>query len=149
MNAGLPVSTPCTAINKVCGSSLKAAMIAATEITAGISSLVVAGGMESMSNAPHFIRGARRGEDVSYASLESVLVHDGLKDAYTGESMGNTGETIADEHGITREQSDAFAVRSHAWPTRLGTRVGSTRRCFPLPVSSVTRGSAPARPWNR
>jgi len=71
-----------------------------------------------MSNAPHFIRGARRGEDFSYASLESVLVHDGLKDAYTGESMGNTGETIADEHGITREQSDAFAVRSHALANR-------------------------------
>ena len=114
VNAGLPVSTPCTTINKVCGSSLKAAMIAATEISAGVSSLVVAGGMESMSNAPHFIRGARRGDDISYASLESVLVHDGLKDAYTGESMGNTGETIADENGITREQSDAFAVRSHA-----------------------------------
>ncbi len=118
VNAGLPVSTPCTTINKVCGSSLKAAMIAATEISAGVSSLVVAGGMESMSNAPHFIRGARRGDDISYASLESVLVHDGLKDAYTEESMGNTGETIADEHGITREQSDAFAVRSHVLANR-------------------------------
>ena len=67
-----------------------------------------------MSNAPHFVRGARRGADVSYAALESVLVHDGLVDAYTGEAMGNTGETIAGEHGITREQSDAFAIRSHA-----------------------------------
>ena len=132
MNAGLPVSTPCTAINKVCGSSLKAAMIAATEITAGISSLVVAGGMESMSNAPHFIRGARRGEDVSYASLESVLVHDGLKDAYTGESMGNTGETIADEHGITREQSDAFAVRSHALANKAWDEGWLDKEVFPV-----------------
>ncbi|SVA17181.1 uncharacterized protein METZ01_LOCUS70035 [marine metagenome] len=114
MNAGLPVTTPCTTINKVCGSSLKAAMIAATEVRAGVSNMVVAGGMESMSNAPHFVRGARRGADVSYAALESVLVHDGLVDAYTGEAMGNTGETIAGEHGITREQSDAFAIRSHA-----------------------------------
>ena len=132
MNAGLPVSTPCTAINKVCGSSLKAAMIAATEITAGISSLVVAGGMESMSNAPHFIRGARRGENVSYASLESVLVHDGLKDAYTGESMGNTGETIADEHGITREQSDAFAVRSHALANKAWDEGWLDKEVFPV-----------------
>ena len=95
MNAGLPVTTPCTTINKVCGSSLKAAMIAATEVRAGISNMVVAGGMESMSNAPHFTRGARRGADVSYAALESVLVHDGLEDAYTGEAMGNTGETLS------------------------------------------------------
>ena len=62
MAAGLPYSTPCTTINKVCGSSLKAVMIAATEIIAGRSNVVIAGGMESMSQAPHFIRGARRGE---------------------------------------------------------------------------------------
>lgn len=114
IGAGMPTSTPCTTINKVCGSSLKAAMIAATEIRAGISRLVVAGGMESMSNAPHFVRSVKKGEDVSFASLESVLMCDGLNDAFTGESMGNTGETIAEEHGISREQSDAFALRSHA-----------------------------------
>ena len=114
MSVGMPVSTPCTTINKVCGSSLKAAMIAATEIKAGVSRVVVAGGMESMSNAPHFARSVKKGEGVPYSSLKSVLMHDGLQDAFTGESMGNTGETIADEHGITREQSDAFAIRSHA-----------------------------------
>ena len=113
IGAGMPTSTPCTTINKVCGSSLKAAMIAATEIRAGISRLVVAGGMESMSNAPHFVRNVKEGKDVSFASLESVLMCDGLNDAFTGESMGNTGETIAEEHGISREQSDAFALRSH------------------------------------
>ena len=113
IGAGLPYSTPCTTVNKVCGSSLKAAMIGATEIMAGRADVVIAGGMESMSNAPHFIRGARRGDEISYGDLSSILSHDGLKDAYDESMMGVTGETIAREADITREQSDAFAVRSH------------------------------------
>jgi acetyl-CoA C-acetyltransferase len=113
LGAGLPYSTPCTTVNKVCGSSLKAAMIGATEIMAGRADVVIAGGMESMSNAPHFIRGAKRGDEISYGDLSSILSHDGLKDAYDESMMGVTGETIAREADITREQSDAFAVRSH------------------------------------
>ena len=113
IGAGMPVTTPCTTINKVCGSSLKAAMIAATEIRAGVSRIVVAGGMESMSNAPHLVRNVKKGEDVAFTSLESVMMEDGLKDAFSGESMGNTGETVAEEHGISREDSDKFSVRSH------------------------------------
>tara|TARA_B100000927_G_scaffold35_1_gene79 strand:+ start:35458 stop:36618 length:1161 start_codon:yes stop_codon:yes gene_type:complete len=113
LGCGMPHSTPCTTINKVCGSSLKAVMIAATEIRAGVSELVVAGGMESMTNSPRFIRDARRGEDVSYKSLVSVLSFDGLTDAYTGELMGNTGETCALEFGISREESDVYSLRSH------------------------------------
>ena len=66
-----------------------------------------------MSNAPHFIRGARRGDEISYGDLSSILSHDGLKDAYDESMMGVTGETIAREADISREQSDAFAVRSH------------------------------------
>ena len=132
MNAGLPVTTPCTTVNKVCGSSLKAAMIAATEIRAGVSPMVIAGGMVSMSNAPHFVRRARRGEEVSYAALESVLVHDGLRDAYTGEAMGNTGETIAGEHSISREQSDAFAIRSHALANKAWDEGWLDKESFPV-----------------
>ena len=113
LGAGLPFDTPCTTINKVCGSSLKAAMIAATEIRAGVSSLVVAGGMESMSNAPRFVRSANRSEDVPYSELISILSNDGLKDAYSGEMMGNTGETVANEFSIQRNVADAYAVRSH------------------------------------
>ena len=118
IKAGMPVSTPCTTINKVCGSSLKAAMIGATEINAGISDFVVAGGMESMSNAPRFSRNVRKGEVVSFDSLESILLNDGLKDAFTGESMGNTGETVAREHEISREKSDEFAVRRNSIASR-------------------------------
>ncbi len=118
INAGMPVTTPCTTINKVCGSSLKAAMIGASEIRAGVANFVVAGGMESMSNAPHFVRDAKKGEMVPFGSLESILMNDGLRDAFTGESMGNTGETVATEHGISRGQSDRFAVRSHVLANR-------------------------------
>ena len=113
LSSGLPYSTPCTTINKVCGSSLKAAMIGATEIMAGRANVIIAGGMESMSNAPHFIRGARRGVEISYTDLDSVLSHDGLKDAYDDSMMGITGETIADEAGISRADSDEYALRSH------------------------------------
>lgn len=113
IGAGLPYSTPSTTVNKVCGSSLKAAMIGATEIMAGRSEVVIAGGMESMSNAPHFIRGARRGDEISFGDLTGILSHDGLKDAYDGSMMGLTGETIAGEADISREQADTYAVRSH------------------------------------
>ena len=113
IGSGLPVETPCTTINKVCGSSLKAVMIAATEIRAGVSKIVVSGGMESMSNAPFFVRNPKKGDDVSFASLESVMMQDGLIDAYSGESMGNTGETVSEEFDISRQVSDEFSVRSH------------------------------------
>ena len=113
LGAGLPVTTPCTTINKVCGSSLKAVMIAATEIRAGISDIVVAGGMESMTNAPRFVRDARRGDSVPFESLVSILSHDGLVDSYSGELMGNTGETCAKEFEISRGESDSDSLRSH------------------------------------
>ena len=117
IDAGLPYSTPCTTVNKVCGSSLKAAMIAATEIMAGRADVVIAGGMESMSQAPHFIRGARSSDKISFADLTGILSHDGLKDAYDGSMMGITGETIAEEAKISRTQSDTYAVRSHSCST--------------------------------
>ncbi len=113
LGSGMPFTTPCTTINKVCGSSLKAVMIAATEIRAGISEIVIAGGMESMSNAPRFVRDARRGDDVPFESLISILSHDGLVDSYSGELMGNTGETCANEFGISRRESDSYSLRSH------------------------------------
>ena len=134
---GMPVTTPCTTINKVCGSSLKAAMIAATEIRAGISRVVVAGGMESMSNAPYIARDVKKGEDVLFSSLESVLMEDGLKDAFSGESMGNTGETVALEHGISRVESDKFSVRSHQLANNAWEEGWFEKEVFP--VGSLTR----------
>ena len=113
LGAGLPVSTPCTTINKVCGSSLKSVMIASSAIRAGEYRAVIAGGMESMTNAPHLVRGFRKGEEVDSTSLIHSMVHDGLWDVYNDMHMGNTGEVIADECSISRKEMDEFAVRSH------------------------------------
>ena len=140
IGAGLPVTTPCTTINKVCGSSLKAAMIAATEIRAGVSEVVIVGGMESMTNAPHIARNVAKGQDVPFGSLESVLIGDGLKDAFTGESMGNTGETVAEEHGITREESDKFAVRSHSLANEAWKKGWISEEVFPVGSLSIDEG---------
>jgi acetyl-CoA C-acetyltransferase len=107
LGAGLPNSTAATTINKVCGSSLKAAMMAANSIKAGEYKAIIAGGMESMTNAPKFEK--RNGED---KEMVSTMVHDGLWDVYNDVHMGNTGEIVANECNISREQMDAFAARS-------------------------------------
>ena len=113
LGAGLPVSIGATTINKVCGSSLKAAMMAANSITAGKSKVVIAGGTESMSNAPQLLVGQRKGRKMGDSTLVDSMIHDGLWDVYNDIHMGNTGEIVADEYGITRTDSDEFAVRSH------------------------------------
>ena len=110
LGAGLPNSTPATTINKVCGSSLKAVMMAANSIRAGEYDVIVAGGMESMSNAPYFAQKISRTE---FGEMKPTMVHDGLWDVYNDEHMGNTGETIAEECGISRRDADRFATRSH------------------------------------
>jgi len=112
LGADLPVSTPSVTINKVCGSSLKSVMIASSSIRAGEHRAVIAGGMESMTNAPHLIRGYRRGEDVNPDELIHSMVHDGLWDVYNDMHMGNTGEIIAEECSISRTEMDEFAVSS-------------------------------------
>ena len=140
LRVGMPHSTPCTTINKVCGSSLKAVMIAASEIRAGMASLAVAGGMESMTNAPRFVRDARRGDEVPYKSLISILSHDGLEDAYTGEKMGNTGETCAREFGISRSRSDSYSVRSHGLSNSGWEEGWLASECFPVGELSRDEG---------
>ena len=113
LGAGLPVSTAATTINKVCGSSLKAAMMAANSISAGKSKVIIAGGMESMSNAPQLLIGQRKGKKMGDSKLIDSMIHDGLWDVYNDIHMGNTGETIAEESRISRIDSDEFAIRSH------------------------------------
>ncbi|RJU89710.1 MAG: acetyl-CoA C-acyltransferase [Candidatus Poseidoniales archaeon] len=120
LGAGLPVSTPSVTINKVCGSSLKAAMMAANSIRAGEFKAIVAGGMESMSNAPQLLMGQRKGAKMGNSTLVDSMIHDGLWDVYNDVHMGTTGETVAKECNISREAMDAFAARSqeraaHAW----------------------------------
>ena len=107
LGAGLPNSIAATTINKVCGSSLKAAMIAANSIKAGEYKAIIAGGMESMTNAPKFEK--RNGDE---KEIVSTMIHDGLWDVYSDVHMGNTGEIVANECNISREKMDAFAARS-------------------------------------
>ena len=112
LGAHLPYTTPCVTINKVCGSSLKAAMMASNSIRAGEYKAIIAGGMESMSNAPHLLKNHRKGSKMGDSTLVDSMIHDGLWDGYNNVHMGTTGETIAEECKITREASDAYAARS-------------------------------------
>ena len=110
LGAGMPHSTPATTINKVCGSSLKAVMLAANSIRAGEYNVIVAGGMESMTNAPYF---GKKISKTEYGEMKPTMIHDGLWDVYNNEHMGNTGETVSDEFDIGRETADVFSSRSH------------------------------------
>src|SRR5581483_194360 len=113
LGAGIPNSVPCTTVNKVCGSGLKAVMLATTQIVAGEARLVVAGGMESMSNAPYLLRGARTGLSLGEHSIEDANLTDGLVDAYGHGHMGLGGEITAERCGLSREDQDRFALRSY------------------------------------
>jgi len=113
LGAGLPRSVPCTTINKVCGSGLKAVMLAASQIAAGEYGVIVAGGMESMSNAPYLLRGLRQGLSLGEHSMEDANLTDGLVDAYGGGHMGLGGEKAAAKSGLSRDDQDRFALRSY------------------------------------
>ena len=113
LGAGLPQRVPCTTINKVCGSGLKAVMLAASQIAAGEGDVIVAGGMESMSNAPYLLRGARQGLAIGEHSMEDADLTDGLLDAYGGGHMGLGGEKAAARTKLTRDDQDRFALRSY------------------------------------
>jgi acetyl-CoA C-acetyltransferase len=110
--AGLPATVGASAVNKVCGSGLKTCMWAAQAIRAGDANLFVAGGMESMSNAPHLVRG-RSGLRYGHQELTDALLHDGLWDAYEDWVMGMAAEYIADKYEVTREAMDRYALESH------------------------------------
>ncbi|MCP3916540.1 MAG: acetyl-CoA C-acetyltransferase [bacterium] len=111
--AGIPDAVGSTTINKVCGSGLKAVMLAAQAIRAGDAECIVAGGMESMTNAPYLMPDARRGARLGHAKLIDSMVHDGLWDIYNDFHMGMTGELVADKYEIARAEQDQFAAESH------------------------------------
>jgi acetyl-CoA C-acetyltransferase len=113
LGAGLPQSVPCTTVNKVCGSGLKSVMLASSQIRAGEARCIVAGGMESMSNAPYLARGLRTGLSLGEHRIEDANLVDGLVDAYGGGHMGLGGEKAAECCALTREDQDRFAVRSY------------------------------------
>jgi acetyl-CoA C-acetyltransferase len=113
IHSGLPGTVPALTINKVCGSGLKAVMLAAQAIKAGDSRLVVAGGMESMSNAPHYVYGMRGGIKAGDGQLVDGMIRDGLWDSFSNTHMGNLAEYTAKRAGVSRADQDAFALASH------------------------------------
>ena len=113
LRGGVPASVPAVTINKVCGSGLKAVMLAAQAIRAGDARVVVAGGFESMSNVPHYLRGLRGGVKFGDRTVEDGLVHDGLWCSFGMCHMGGHAEYTAAKAGVTRAEADAFALASH------------------------------------
>lgn len=113
LGAGIPMSVPCTTINKVCSSGMKAMMLAAQSIALSDNDIMVAGGMESMSNTPHYIPQARKGYRYGDGSILDGIVRDGLQDPYDGSLMGSCGEVCASGKNISRSEQDDFAFESY------------------------------------
>ena len=124
LKGGLDPRVAAMTINKVCGSGLKAVGLAAQAVILGESEIVVAGGMESMSNAPYLMKGARSGFRLGNAELLDSMIVDGLWDVYENFHMGMTAELVADKYGISREEQDKFALESHQKAVR------ATKSCF-------------------
>lgn len=111
--AGLPNTIPCTSVNKVCASGMKAVMLAAQSIANGDNDIVVAGGMESMSNAPYYLDKARNGYKLGHGQFIDGLIKDGLWDVYKNFHMGSAAELCVREHKFTREEQDAYSINSY------------------------------------
>jgi acetyl-CoA C-acetyltransferase len=124
LKGGLDPRVAAMTINKVCGSGLKAVGLAAQAVMLGESEIVVAGGMESMSNAPYLMKGARSGFRLGNAELLDAMIVDGLWDVYEDFHMGQTAELVAEKYGITRQEQDQFALESHQKAVR------ATKSCF-------------------
>ncbi|RLT94418.1 acetyl-CoA C-acyltransferase [Ketobacter sp.] len=112
LDAGLPAATGCTTINKLCGSGMKATMLAHDLIKAGTNDIMVSGGMESMSNAPYVLEKARAGYRMGHGEIKDHMFLDGLEDAKTGRLMGSFAQEVADKEGLSREAMDEFAIAS-------------------------------------
>lgn len=111
--AGLPNTTPCTTVNKVCASGMKSVALGATAIMLGHNDIVVTGGMENMSQVPHYLPGSRGGYKYGNFTAVDGLAHDGLRDVYNEYMMGSAADNTAKVHGITREEQDEFAINSY------------------------------------
>lgn len=112
LGAGLDMSTCCTTLNKMCGSGMKAALVAHDQLLAGSCKTAVAGGMESMTRAPYLLPQARSGLRLGHGEVKDHMFYDGLEDAYTGRLMGSFAQELADKHDLSREQMDAYAIES-------------------------------------
>ena len=141
--AGLSPATGAMTINKVCGSGLKAVALAAQAVQTGNSSIVVAGGMESMTNAPYLLPQARKGYRLGNGQVIDSMVHDGLWDVYNDYHMGVTGENVAEKYGITREEQDEFAVHSHRKAIAAWKECRFKSQIVPVEIPAKKKGEAP------
>ncbi|MBB5212178.1 acetyl-CoA C-acyltransferase [Microbulbifer hydrolyticus] len=154
LGAGIPEGTPTTTVNKVCGSGMKTVMMARNALLAGEAKVVVAGGMESMSNAPYLLPKARAGMRLGHSEVLDHMFTDGLENAYDGQLMGNFAECTADKYAFTREEQDAFALESLARANAAIESGAFTREISPVTIStrkgevevSVDEGPGSARP---
>jgi len=140
---GLSPATGAMTINKVCGSGLKAVALAAQAVQTGNSSIVVAGGMESMTNAPYLLPQARKGYRLGNGQVIDSMVHDGLWDIYNDYHMGITGENVAEKYGITREEQDEFAVNSHRKAVAAMKECRFKSQIVPVEIPAKKKGAAP------
>ena len=139
----LPPEVGAMTINKVCGSGLKAVGLAAQAVRTGNSAIVVAGGMESMTNAPYLLPQARKGYRLGNAQIIDSMVHDGLWDVYNNYHMGVTGENVAEKYGITREEQDQFAVNSHRKAIAAIKECRLKSQIVPVEIPAKKKGEAP------
>ena len=140
---GLAPEVGAMTINKVCGSGLKSVALAAQAIETGNSSIVVAGGMESMTNAPYLLPNARKGYRLGNGQLVDSMVNDGLWDIYNDYHMGITGENVAEKYGITREEQDEFAVNSHRKAISAQKECRFKAQIVPVELPAKKKGAAP------
>jgi len=140
---GLPPEVGAMTINKVCGSGLKAVALAAQAIQTGNSEIVVAGGMESMTNAPYLLPQARKGYRLGNAQIIDSMVHDGLWDVYNDYHMGNTGENVAEKYHVTREEQDEYALNSHRKAVAAIKECRFKSQILPLEIPAKKKGAPP------
>jgi acetyl-CoA C-acetyltransferase len=142
LGGGLPPSVSAMTINKVCGSGLKAVALAAQAIQTGNAEIVVAGGMESMTNAPYLLPQGRNGFRMGDAKVVDAMIRDGLWEIYNDYHMGVTGENVAEKHSITREQQDAYALASHQ-KAAAAQKSGAFRdEMLPVEIPAKKKGEA-------
>ena len=140
LNGGLSPEVAALTINKVCGSGLKAVGLAAQAIQTGNAEIVVAGGMESMTNAPYLLSQARKGYRLGNSQIIDSMVTDGLWDVYNNYHMGMTGENVAEKYGITREQQDEFAVSSHRKAVQAWKECRFKSQVMPVEIPARKKG---------
>ena len=143
LNGGLPPEVAALTINKVCGSGLKAVGLAVQGIQTGNAEIVVAGGMESMTNAPYLLPQARKGYRLGNSQIVDSMVNDGLWDVYNNYHMGMTGENVAEKYGIRREEQDEFAVNSHRKAVQAWKECRFKSQVMPIEIPARKKGDPP------